>query len=70
MPQDDVASLITDLPKMLEPVVQLLKEPNVCSDEMIVELSIKAIDTLEFVQSGELICFIFNAIAKYVTSVS
>lgn len=56
--------MLCELPNVLEPVVHLLKEPNVCNDETIIQLGVQVIDALEFVKSEALIQLIFGAIAK------
>lgn len=59
-----MARILGELPSVLEPVVHLLKEPNVCNDETIIELGVQVIDALEIVESEPLIRLIFDAIAK------
>lgn len=64
MPHNDFLKIINSLQNVLGPAVHLLKEPNVCSDEMVINFGVQAIDALEIVKSSALIRFIFDAIAN------
>lgn len=66
LPNNDISKLLMTLPDILRPVVQLLKDPDMHSDEMIIKNAVQAMDTIEIVKSDELIRLIFGAISKYV----
>lgn len=64
MPHNDLLKIINSLQSILDPAIHLLKEPNICSDEMVINLGVQAIDALEIVRSDALVRFIFDAIAN------
>lgn len=56
--------VLMNLPELLVPLVTLLRDPQMCTNEQVIAYGIKSIDVLTIVKSDELALVMFNAIIK------
>lgn len=64
LPSHSTIKVLLNLNKMIQPIIPLLKDPHICSDELILKNSSQSIDILPLIKSDGLTALIFNAISK------
>lgn len=64
LPSHSTTKVLLNLDKIIKPVIPLLKDPHICSDELILKNSLQSIDILPLIKSDGLTALIFNAISK------
>lgn len=60
----DVFKMLINFSHTLKPVVSLLKDPKMCSPEMILELGLKSVGVLRLINSNDLTRLLFDAISR------
>lgn len=64
LPSHSTTKILLNLDKMIKPMIPLLKDPHICSDEFILKNSSQSIDILPLIKSDRLTDLIFTAISK------
>lgn len=64
LPAQSTTNILLNLDEILKPIIPLLKDPHICSDEFILKNSSQSIDILPLIKSDGLTTLIFNAISK------
>lgn len=64
LPSHSTTRVLLNLDKMIKPMIPLLKDPHICTDEFILKNSSQSIDILPLIKSDGLTALIFNAISK------
>lgn len=56
--------ILMNLTELLEPVVTLLKDPKMCTYEMVLSYGIKSLEVLTLTKSNDLTQLFFKAITR------
>lgn len=64
LPENNPLKVLMKLPELLEPVVTLLRDPQMCTHKQVIAYGIESIDVLTVVKSDDLTHLMFNAIIK------